>query len=457
MSSTYLTNSGKKGYEIWVDKLTVTTTSQFDGDMKIDGDIDLNGDFQLPDPFEFKDSDIIISENLRVGTTGNGNNLSLQVSDINLDNPINVNLEDDEAAALTIQEGANDYMVFNSTNGSEKISIEKDLDFNSSNLDMSTQSSNIKIIDNNASALSIQENSNDYVIFDSTNGSEKISIEKDLDLNSSNLDMSSQASNIKILDNDSNALKIQEASNDYMIFDSTDAAENITSVKPFNCGSTLTVDGSANLGGDVVFADQPNSRLGINTATPQFDLHMLDPSYLRARFESAGGNSEISLFNSTSDVSGFLIGRYGDECVLNPTDTNGYLTFTQEGNAVCHININGLVMVGAFPIVPVSNEVSQGTNINTTVASDGQSLLITTQSASTAADGNDQFTLNNLFIKATSKISLSINNYSGTFSTNGIPVVSATGIASGTCEIVISNCHSANALSGTLKISVNIF
>ena len=97
--------------------------------------------------------------------------------------------------------------------------------------------------------------------------------------------------------------------------------------------------------------------------------------------------------------------------------------------------------------------VSQATSITTAVSLNSASGVITTQSASTAGGGVSSFTFNNTFITAPSVVLVSVAHYSGTYSTNGLPNITVSSVASGSCTVNVINCHSANALSGTLKIS----
>jgi hypothetical protein len=236
MSIVNLYKSGIKDMDIEVDNLTVN--EGFSTSLATIEDLNLTGSIlSIPDPLIIPDN-LQVNGNLTVGVLSAGDELNLNTASVNLNDSVDIKIQDNASQALRILEDSNVYMNFNSTDGSEKVSIEKDLDLNSTNLDMATQASNIKLIDNNASALKISEDVNDYMIFDSTDAAELVSIEKDLHLNSTNLDMSNQASEIKIIDNNASALKISEAANDYMIFDSTDTAEIVSIEKDLHLNST---------------------------------------------------------------------------------------------------------------------------------------------------------------------------------------------------------------------------
>lgn len=101
--------------------------------------------------------------------------------------------------------------------------------------------------------------------------------------------------------------------------------------------------------------------------------------------------------------------------------------------------------------------VSQNTNVNTGVTANGASVVITTQTATTAARTVETgFTLTNSAIRAGSVVIAEISDYSGTLFTNGQPAVYVSTIAAGSCKIQVLNRDTLNALNGTLKIHVHV-
>lgn len=100
--------------------------------------------------------------------------------------------------------------------------------------------------------------------------------------------------------------------------------------------------------------------------------------------------------------------------------------------------------------------VTQITSIVTGVTLNAQRGLVTTFSASAAADATQKFTVTNSFASATSNIRAYIVDYAGAYSTNGNPTVAVDNRGAGTFEISITNAHSANALSGALVIGFEI-
>lgn len=97
--------------------------------------------------------------------------------------------------------------------------------------------------------------------------------------------------------------------------------------------------------------------------------------------------------------------------------------------------------------------VTQATSITTGVAVEGSGGVITTVSSTLAAVTSTGFTVTNSAVTAASVISATLVNYSGTLITNGVPVITVSGITSGAFDIKITNVHASNALSGVMKIS----
>ena len=88
----------------------------------------------------------------------------------------------------------------------------------------------------------------------------------------------------------------------------------------------------------------------------------------------------------------------------------------------------------------------------TSVTLNKHSGIITTVSASTAANGCEGFPFSNNKIAASDVIQVAIMTYSGTFGTNGIPTVAVSAIGGGSCTVQVCNAGTGG-LSGTLKIS----
>jgi hypothetical protein len=94
--------------------------------------------------------------------------------------------------------------------------------------------------------------------------------------------------------------------------------------------------------------------------------------------------------------------------------------------------------------------------VTTGVTANTPKGIITTFSQSAAAGANSTFTVTCSAAAAASNIRAYVIDYAGVFTTNGIPVVSVDNRTAGTFDIVVSNAHGANALSGALKIGFEI-
>jgi hypothetical protein len=106
--------------------------------------------------------------------------------------------------------------------------------------------------------------------------------------------------------------------------------------------------------------------------------------------------------------------------------------------------------------VPVSSGSGTASSAAVTVSKD--LCVITSEALTTAADATDIITVTNTKIVAGTTVRANLIDYSGTFSTNGIPVVNIDAIntGAGTCVINISNAHAANALSGVVKVLLEV-
>jgi len=104
-----------------------------------------------------------------------------------------------------------------------------------------------------------------------------------------------------------------------------------------------------------------------------------------------------------------------------------------------------------------TNAVTQITSLTTGVTINGQSGVITTFNAATgAAAAGAGFTVTNNAVLATSSVVATICNYSGTYGTNGFPMVYVQTVADGAFNIIPANLHASNALNGVLKIAFTV-
>jgi hypothetical protein len=98
--------------------------------------------------------------------------------------------------------------------------------------------------------------------------------------------------------------------------------------------------------------------------------------------------------------------------------------------------------------------VTQATSNSTAVTCHAFSGLITTSAATLAAASSVAFTVNNNKVTSTSRVYVSIDNFAGTYGTNGFPTVAVGTIANNSFVININNVHASNALgTNALKIA----
>ena len=125
-----------------------------------------------------------------------------------------------------------------------------------------------------------------------------------------------------------------------------------------------------------------------------------------------------------------------DAVQLTASDTAGGITLSAGSGGV------------VFP----KSTVTQITSITTGVTIDDVSGVITTVTATTAGEATDSFVVTNNRVLASSVVLVSLDGYSGTLSTNGLPLITVTGISAGSFTMNVSNAHGTAALSGTLDI-----
>ena len=107
--------------------------------------------------------------------------------------------------------------------------------------------------------------------------------------------------------------------------------------------------------------------------------------------------------------------------------------------------------VNAAPLQSLYNtgNVTQGTSITTPVTVNALNGVITTVSATVAANAKSFFTVNNTNVVAGSKILVSVQYDEAA---TGIPVVGVSDIATGSFKVVLSNAAGVDALNNVVKV-----
>ena len=135
------------------------------------------------------------------------NNLTVQGGTINVAAAAtDIEIKDNTSSALSISEGSNNYILVNTTNSSEKITLGN----------TTTQIDNV-IVDNKANAYTLKEGTNSYLDIATTNGSELITLGNTI----------TSITN-EVEDNAANAFKVAQSSNTYINVATTDSAEKVT-------------------------------------------------------------------------------------------------------------------------------------------------------------------------------------------------------------------------------------
>lgn len=86
----------------------------------------------------------------------------------------------------------------------------------------------------------------------------------------------------------------------------------------------------------------------------------------------------------------------------------------------------------------------------------GSSGAVTTGTLTTAAATNAAYVINNTSVTAASRIQCTLQSYSGTIITNGIPVPVTCVPGAGTITVNLTNIHASNALNGTVVIGFRV-
>ena len=123
--------------------------------------------------------------------------------------------------------------------------------------------------------------------------------------------------------------------------------------------------------------------------------------------------------------------------------TCGDGTTNNGGNIILSAGV-GAILSGRIdiqsPMNVIKTLVTQITNINTNVTINAGAGIITTVSNPLLGNlGVGIFTVNNSIVRATDSVLCNIVNYSGTFITNGIPIVYVINVTNGSFDIVVIN------------------
>ena len=275
------------------------------------------------------------SGNLTLAPTGNlvithGGTVSLATQATSL------TVKDNETNALDINEGGTSYFKVTTTDGSEKVTVGKELAVaetisaaagmtlapvgnltitHGGVVSLAGQATSLTIPDNEASALDINEGGNSYLNFVTTNGAEKVVVGKELRVagtvsaagaltlapvgnlvvtHGGTIDLSAQANSISVKDNTVNAFDINEGGTSYIKVTTTDLGEKVVIGKELQADAALRLKSdNVNLyfGADseVSFTHVPDTGLLLNSSS---ELQFRD-SALKV-YSSADGQLDIA-------------------------------------------------------------------------------------------------------------------------------------------------------------------
>jgi len=196
---------------------------------------------------------------------------------------------------------------------------------------------------------------------------------------------------------------------------------------------------------------------GSNLQNPSLFLSMFGNTLASGyRLESATGLTEFISGNDADVISGGF--KFNSSQYISAGDNKP--TFLG-GNTILELAYDRVLSNVELQVIEDfnldSDIVTQITSIVTPVTIDNKAGIITTFQAVDVSEASSVFTVNNTFVTTSSIITVTLNSYSGTWLTNGIPYLTVENLQAGSFDIRITNIHSANALLGTCDIAFNVF
>ncbi len=190
--------------------------------------------------------------------------------------------------------------------------------------------------------------------------------------------------------------------------------------------------------------------IGVVSGTPTYSYDSSQAFYLNAGRVIEYQNAGFQGLRTILVNDGFT----PDGSQINVSDSLASIDTAMAGAG--YVTIGGAqTITGAktFDSILVTKaDATQATSVTTTVVANGSAGTITMFTSTLAANGAVTFAFTNSAITATSVVQVSVVDYSGTFSTNGLPQVAADTRAAGSCDIVLMNAGT-NALNGIVKIA----
>jgi hypothetical protein len=211
-----------------------------------------------------------------------------------------------------------------------------------------------------------------------------------------------------------------------------------------------------------------NTYFGVTTITAFATGGQANATVLTGEF------NEITTCTTIGDSVKLPVAALGKKCTIINSGATAVDIFPVAGSSIGDMAVNAAYRLGQGLTVvftansatkwlydcesssEAANLVTQGTGVTTGVTANTPKGIITTFSQSAAAGVSSTFTVTCSAAAAASNIRAYVIDYAGIFTTNGLPVVSVDNRTAGSFDIVVSNAHGANALSGALKIGFEI-
>lgn len=161
------------------------------------------------------------SENMVFG----GNSVIAATQTIDADGIV-FGVPDDSATAFSIAEGANEYFAVVTSNGAERAQVGDNAVLDSG-IVFVPSGADLRVPDNSPSAWTVSEGGNQYVVLDTSNGSESIQVGGNA-IFDSGINLSATGVTITVPDNVASAYGVSEGANGYLGVDTTNGSESVT-------------------------------------------------------------------------------------------------------------------------------------------------------------------------------------------------------------------------------------
>lgn len=168
---------------------------------------------------------------------------------------------------------------------------------------------------------------------------------------------------------------------------------------------------------------------------------------------SGAGTGAVLVGGGTTTLAGLQVAQTAsrvNDIVVTPAAT-GTAPSIAVGGAGADANRN-LSIAGSGTGIVALGQTTCSSSGATPQTCNGQRGLAVTDSLTTAHNANASYVIANSSVATTSMVQCMINGYSGTISTNGVPVITQCVPGSGSITVNIFNADDTNALSGTVTI-----